>query len=981
MANSNPSAIMGIGERGFKKSIFRVTARKCSASAVCIGRLCGVCWWYLGEWQVTKIPVFVMLGDFTSGVTSWGFRLREAFQGHPVYRIHLVNCCKTGNRMGRFDQEATSPEAVYRLLKRFPRAIAVPNFVFEAYPLCAQWVREGHDLSTIGFCRADSEREYYEPLKYFEPAISQFAAVSPECKTQLAQYIPQRADDIAVMPTGVLVPQTLDRDYQTSPIRLVYGGRIVQVQKRVMDFVPLVEALLARKVDFTFDIAGQGRSLEDLQAAMGEVAHEGRVTFLGKVLPEKMPALWRAHDVFIQTSEFEGTSNSMLESMAQGAIPVLTYTESGLDGILRPGENGFSVPVGEMEGMADLIASLSRQSPAALARLGQAAHEVTREYSIEKYVERFSQLLDRALAAPPITWPEGRPAKPEFEVHGIALTASEKPDSALYETTECLKNSGFQTDVQPGLTGWTATPGLVASGKTGEVELQSGPRNTFIQQACNIPSTPGEGWLEASCEIWAEDPEAAGFNCYVSGGGLDKTYSTNHPGGGGWHSLFHKIPLPPGKTCQVRFFVVLRSGASHPIRVRKPSLKRIASREIVPPLAPFRNAPIPPLGPGQKRLLILFPSPIRGGAEDYCVAMARGALNAGWQVHAAFAPRQGTASLIRDFCALGAQYHPLDVVDVGYKAGRAMFHKRFTRTWRALGRIQPDVVLLELCGAQYGIGPMAACMARNVPAGIVFQMVRDNRYFTPPERWFRAAARNRGQQYIAVSEQNRDLIAEMFHMRAEAIEVVPNGANPAIFAYTEHERVAGRAQLREELGFPGGTRLLLTVGRLSPQKGHDLLVPVMAHVIERYPDVRFIWAGEGPSEKDLKALLEQHGVAKFTVLLGRRNDIPRLLNCSDLFVHPTRFEGQPFSMLEAMAAGLPIVTTRASGITEVLEDRVHGLLGRVEDIRDLRENLFFALGHPGEMQMMAQRARLRLEAFTEERMIERTLELLKGLCR
>jgi glycosyltransferase involved in cell wall biosynthesis len=260
-------------------------------------------------------------------------------------------------------------------------------------------------------------------------------------------------------------------------------------------------------------------------------------------------------------------------------------------------------------------------------------------------------------------------------------------------------------------------------------------------------------------------------------------------------------------------------------------------------------------------------------------------------------------------------------------------------------------------------------------------MVRDNHYFSPPERWFRALTRTCKQKYIAVSEQNRDLIAQMFHMPAKSIEVVPNGADPAVFACTADERAAGRAKLREELGLPPETRLLLTVGRLSNQKGHDLLVPVMAHVIERHPDVRFIWAGEGPNEKDLKALLEQYGVEKFTTLLGRRGDIPHLLNSSDLFVHPTRFEGQPFSMLEAMAAGLPIVTTQASGITEVLEDRVHGLLGRVEDVRDLRENLFFALDHPDDMRAMAERARLRLEAFTEAKMIERTLTLLTDLCR
>src|SRR5690606_40887156 len=67
-------------------------------------------------------------------------------------------------------------------------------------------------------------------------------------------------------------------------------------------------------------------------------------------------------DVFIQCSDFEGTSNSMLESMAQGTIPVVTQTESGLAGIITPGANGFLVQVGDMEAMAEVLCSLAVDS-------------------------------------------------------------------------------------------------------------------------------------------------------------------------------------------------------------------------------------------------------------------------------------------------------------------------------------------------------------------------------------------------------------------------------------------------------------------------------------------------------------------------------------------------------------------------------------------------------------------------------------------
>jgi glycosyltransferase involved in cell wall biosynthesis len=171
------------------------------------------------------------------------------------------------------------------------------------------------------------------------------------------------------------------------------------------------------------------------------------------------------------------------------------------------------------------------------------------------------------------------------------------------------------------------------------------------------------------------------------------------------------------------------------------------------------------------------------------------------------------------------------------------------------------------------------------------------------------------------------------------------------------------------------------VGRLTHQKGHDLLVPVIPHILEKHPGTWFVWAGEGPNQRLLEQQAEEHGVRDHVFFLGRRADIPDLLNAADLFVHPTRFEGQPFSMLEAMAAGLPIVTTRASAICEVIDDRVHGLLGRVEDIRDLRENLLFALGNPTEMAAMAARALERLDDHTEQGMIDQTLALLGEISR
>ncbi len=114
-------------------------------------------------------------------------------------------------------------------------------------------------------------------------------------------------------------------------------------------------------------------------------------------------------------------------------------------------------------------------------------------------------------------------------------------------------------------------------------------------------------------------------------------------------------------------------------------------------------------------------------------------------------------------------------------------------------------------------------------------------------------------------------------------------------------------------------------------------------------------------------------------MLGRRNDIPALLQGADLYIHPARFEGQPFSLLEAMAAGLPVVSTHASGIAEVVTHDVHGLLCAPDDIAALRDTVMHALTHRDHMATLAQAAQARVNAFSEEAMVGQTLEALEDL--
>lgn len=189
-----------------------------------------------------------------------------------------------------------------------------------------------------------------------------------------------------------------------------------------------------------------------------------------------------------------------------------------------------------------------------------------------------------------------------------------------------------------------------------------------------------------------------------------------------------------------------------------------------------------------------------------------------------------------------------------------------------------------------------------------------------------------------------------------------------------------RCQVRQELGLSETSKLLLTVGRLEPQKGYQDIVSVIAPIVKEFPDVKFIWAGEGSQRENLVRKVKECGVENNVLFLGYRSDVPRLLGAADLFVFSTHYEGgQSFALSEAMAYGLPIVSSDASGIPEVLKDRLHGLLFPVGNHEQLQEAISWALRNPDAMQTMAQNAQLRVQEFSEERMITETLSVLREM--
>ena len=155
-----------------------------------------------------------------------------------------------------------------------------------------------------------------------------------------------------------------------------------------------------------------------------------------------------------------------------------------------------------------------------------------------------------------------------------------------------------------------------------------------------------------------------------------------------------------------------------------------------------------------------------------------------------------------------------------------------------------------------------------------------------------------------------------------------------------------RQQARNELGIPPDAYVVGSVGRLSEQKGYDVLVEAAARVITREPNARFLIVGEGPMDQVLKQQAIDLGIAPQVIFTGRRTDVERMLQAMDVFACSSRWEGLSTVIMEAMAAGVPIVATDIPGNRELLSNGENAWLVKVEEAGDLAEALLYAMKNP-----------------------------------
>jgi L-malate glycosyltransferase len=165
-------------------------------------------------------------------------------------------------------------------------------------------------------------------------------------------------------------------------------------------------------------------------------------------------------------------------------------------------------------------------------------------------------------------------------------------------------------------------------------------------------------------------------------------------------------------------------------------------------------------------------------------------------------------------------------------------------------------------------------------------------------------------------------------------------------------------------------RRIVTVANLRAEKGHDVLLQAAQLVLRRYPDAEFMLAGDGPRRQELESLARRLDIAPRVRFLGHCDNVPALLADGDAFVLPSRSEAFPNGILEAMAAGLPVVASRVGGILELIEHQRTGVLVPPGDPRALAYALLDLIGWNGHAAALGRAARHAVETrYSFDRMV------------
>ncbi|MFC5446780.1 glycosyltransferase [Paenibacillus aestuarii] len=267
-----------------------------------------------------------------------------------------------------------------------------------------------------------------------------------------------------------------------------------------------------------------------------------------------------------------------------------------------------------------------------------------------------------------------------------------------------------------------------------------------------------------------------------------------------------------------------------------------------------------------------------------------------------------------------------------------------TEIWKELRKFKPDVVHAHLRVLPYLILPMiyekvpkrfytVHNLAHKDASGFMRMLLKFSFHFarvTP----------------VAISDLCKKSISQVYSLPEEKIPCIYNGID--VESYSNNQ---------DEKNDKNGTFVLIATGRFYHQKNHLLMIDAFKEIHNKIPNTQLVLLGDGEIRSELQERVRSYNLETSVIFKGLVSNVAEELGKSDIYIMSSNWEGLPLSVLEAMAAGLPIVSTKAGGVIDVIEDDVNGYLVDIGDKEGLVNSVLKLIHSPQKLVEMASNSK------------------------
>tara|TARA_Y100000590_G_scaffold449962_1_gene588941 strand:- start:798 stop:1874 length:1077 start_codon:yes stop_codon:yes gene_type:complete len=292
------------------------------------------------------------------------------------------------------------------------------------------------------------------------------------------------------------------------------------------------------------------------------------------------------------------------------------------------------------------------------------------------------------------------------------------------------------------------------------------------------------------------------------------------------------------------------------------------------------------------------------------------------------------------------------------------------RLKRLIGFYNPNVVHVH---SRRGADIMGGWAARSMAVPAVLTRRVDSRELALLARFKYSLY----QAVVAISSAIEQELLVHVGLNKSLVYNIPSAVNTE-----RYSPKVTRNRLATEAGFQSSNFMIGVVAQLIPRKGHRLLFDCLPELLEQFPQVRVLCFGNGQLENKLKQELLSCGLQSYVRFLGFRTDLIDLLPELDLLVHPAKKEGLGVAVMEAMSAGVPVISSNAGGLPDLLKHEIHGLLFKSDDRHSLLDALRRMISEEGLRHTFKDAARSHaLQSFSIKQMSSHYIELYKHVLR